>query len=274
MQYFTTDTGGITGSLNAAMHHFKACSLWRLAIPPAGKSALASVSSRHDAMKEFPSTVAADAASCAVRSGDVYCTVELLEQGRTIIWTQMTRLRTLLVSLLTRGDHAMTLMKKETSGPFLINLLRAIQKGHQESIWHTRYRRLVEDWNRTVEETQKTSYFPLSSLICEMQLQPPTSIQLPSDLRKLVKLVLALRKAVNKETGPKGNQIALIKALIRLWKDVVGSVVENLGGFALGSSRIWWYLTFLFNFLPLHAAGEYMAKGSSISLHTRHRSPR
>jgi|ERR1700692_885133 hypothetical protein len=56
-------------------------------------STTASVSYRHNIMKDFPSTLAVDAASCALRSGDVCRAVELLEQGRTIIWTQMTRLR-------------------------------------------------------------------------------------------------------------------------------------------------------------------------------------
>ncbi|KAG1729055.1 hypothetical protein EDD22DRAFT_929775, partial [Suillus occidentalis] len=30
-------------------------------------------------------------------------------------------------------------------------------------------------------------------------------------------------------------------------------------------SRIWWCPTSLFNFLPLHAAGEYRANGKSLS---------
>ncbi|KAG1736984.1 CHAT domain-containing protein [Suillus lakei] len=75
-------------------------------------SATASVSSRHSVMKDFPRTVAVDAASCALRSGDVCRAVELLEQGRTLIWTQMARLRTPLDGLQNRGDHAVTLMKK------------------------------------------------------------------------------------------------------------------------------------------------------------------
>jgi hypothetical protein len=69
-------------------------------------SATASVSSRHSAMKDFPSTLAVDAASCALRSGDVCRAVELLEQGRTIIWTQMTRFRTPLDNLLTQRSRS------------------------------------------------------------------------------------------------------------------------------------------------------------------------
>ncbi|KAG1795995.1 CHAT domain-containing protein [Suillus plorans] len=98
-----------------------------------------------------------------------------------------------------------------------------------------------------------------------MQLQPPTGIQLPTDWRKLAELVIAFLAAVGKEAGPKGNQTALIKALRELWDAVVCPVVENLEGFAGRGSRIWWCPTSLFNFLPLHAAGEYRAKGKSVS---------
>ncbi|KAG2147812.1 CHAT domain-containing protein [Suillus bovinus] len=154
---------------------------------------------------------------------------------------------------------------------------------------------IVEDWNGTVEEIRKIegfSRFLLPPLFSDLQdaarggpiivliasesschaiiiphKQPPTSIQLPTDLQKLAKLVPALRKAVGKEAGPKGNQPALIKALRELWDVVVCPVVENLDRFAPRGSRIWWCPTSLFNFLPLHAAGEYRAKGNSLSRH-------
>ncbi|KAG0697483.1 hypothetical protein DFH29DRAFT_1021985 [Suillus ampliporus] len=127
-------TGEDADSLNAAMRHLKAAAkgcLGRFTISRASKSirwvrhadqfthgteleayatsiqlldaymsATASVSSRHDIMKDFPSTLAVDAGSCALRLGDVCHAVELLEQGRTLIWTQE------------RGDHAQALMKK------------------------------------------------------------------------------------------------------------------------------------------------------------------
>lgn len=75
-------------------------------------SATASISSRHNAMKDFPRTLTVDAASCALRSGDACRAVELLEQGRTLIWTHMARLRTPLDSLKKRGGHAEALVKK------------------------------------------------------------------------------------------------------------------------------------------------------------------
>ncbi|KAG1879628.1 CHAT domain-containing protein [Suillus tomentosus] len=74
-----------------------------------------------------------------------------------------------------------------------------------------------------------------------------------------------LARYLPKEPGPRGNQPALTKALRELWDDIVCPVVENLAKFARRGSRIWWCLTSLFNFLPLHAAGEYRANGESLS---------
>ncbi|KAG1799027.1 CHAT domain-containing protein [Suillus plorans] len=242
-------------------------------------------------------TLAVDAASCALHSGDVCRAVELLEQGRTIIWTQMTRLRTPLDSLQDRGDHTVALTKKFRD---LSSLLDKPAASHPEGTprvnveaEETRYRRLVQDWNGTIEEIRKIngfSRFLLPPLFSNLQdaardgpivvliasesscnaiiiphQQPPTSIQLPANFEKLTRLVLALREAVQKDAGPKGKQPALIKGLRELWEVVVRPVVEKLGGFARRGSRIWWCPTSLFNFLPLHAAGEYRANGESLS---------
>ncbi|KAG1794498.1 CHAT domain-containing protein [Suillus variegatus] len=95
--------------------------------------------------------------------------------------------------------------------------------------------------------------------------KPPTSIQLPTDLLKLAKLVLALQQAVEKDAYSNGKQTALTKALRELWDIVICPVVDILDRFAQRGSRIWWCPMSLFNFLPLHAAGEYRAKGKSIS---------
>ncbi|KAG1744588.1 CHAT domain-containing protein [Suillus paluster] len=260
-------------------------------------SATASVSSRHHAMKDFPHTLAVDAASCALRRGDVYRAVELLEQGRTLIWTQMARFRTPLDSLQEHGDHPQALMKKFRDLCSLldkppVNVLEGMQRVDVEAET-TRYRRLVEDWNTTVGNVRKVEGFgrfllpplfsdlqdaasdgPIIALVasrfsCDAIIiphkQPPASIQLPTNLENLGKLVNALRKTVEKQTGPKETQPVLIKALRELWDDVVSPVVENLGRFARPGSRIWWCPTFVFNFLPLHAAGEYKRGGKSLS---------
>ncbi|KAG2159005.1 CHAT domain-containing protein [Suillus bovinus] len=326
-EFHGTGPGENTDSLNAAMHHFKAAAnivsagfLSRLRaslrwVLHAGQhlhgtqleayatsmqlldaymSVTASVSSRHNIMKEFPSIIVVDTASCALHSGDVGRAVELLEQGRTIIWNQMTRLRTPLDGLQTYDDHAVTLMKRFSD---LSSLLDKPPASHPEGAPKvdveaeaTRYRRLVEDWNGTVEEIRKIegfSRFLLPPLFSDLQdaardgpiimliasksscdaiiiphKQPPTSIQLPTDIQKLIKLVNTFQEAVDKETG---HQQALTGALNELWNNVVGPVVENLGGLVRLGSRIWWCPTSLFSFLPLHAAGEYRERGKFLS---------
>ncbi|KAG0691935.1 CHAT domain-containing protein [Suillus ampliporus] len=260
-------------------------------------SATASVSSRHNAMKDFPSSLAVDAASCALRRGDVCHAVELLEQGRTLIWNQMARFRTPLDNLQDRGDHAQALMKNFRD---LSSLLDKPPANHSERTSRvdveaeaTRYRRRVEDWNAAVEEIRKVegfAHFLLPPLFSDLQDaardgpiiiligsksscdaiiiphgQPPTSIQLPTNFKKLLKLVIAIQQNIDKEAGPKGTQPGLIKALREIWDDVVRPVVENLDKFARRPSRIWWCPTSFFNFLPLHAAGEYKRGGKSLS---------
>ncbi|KAG1719730.1 CHAT domain-containing protein [Suillus paluster] len=324
------DIGEDTDSLNASMHHFKAAAniltgglLYRLRASlawvrhaaqythgteleayatsmqlfDAYMSVTASVSSRHHIMKDFPITLAVDAASCALRRGDMCRAVELLEQGRTLIWTQMARFRTPLDSLQKSGDRAQVLMMKFRD---LSSLLESPHVNDSEGMQRvnveakaTRYRRLVEDWNTVVEEIRKLegfSRFLLPPLFSDLQdaacdgpiivlvasksscdaiiiwnNKPPTSIQLPTDLDKLRRLAVALQQAVHSETGPKGTQPGLIKALRELWDEVVHPVVQILHRFAGKGSRIWWCPTSLFNFLPLHAAGEYKDGGKSLS---------
>ncbi|KAG2141065.1 CHAT domain-containing protein [Suillus clintonianus] len=323
-------TGEDTDSLNAAMHHCKAAAnlvsgglqprlraslRWvrdadqyshdtqleayatSMQLLDAYMSVTASVSSRHDVMKDFPSTLAVNAASCALRSGDVCRAVELLEQGRTVIWTQMTRLRMPLDNLQERGDHAGALMKKFRD---LSSLLDTPPTNHQEGTprvdveaEESRYRRLVEDWNRVVEDIRNIegfSRFLLPPLFSDLQdaardgpivvlvtseascdaiiithKQPPTSIQLPTNWKKLLTLVSTFQQAIEKDAGPKRAQPELVKTLRTLWNDVVRPVVEHLGGCTRPGSRIWWCPTYLFNFLPLHAAGEYREHGQSLS---------
>ncbi|KAG1859843.1 TPR-like protein [Suillus subluteus] len=316
-----TVSGESTDGLNAAMHHFKAAAhvvsgsllhhlqaslRWihhasqyshgteleayatSMQLLDTYMSVTASVSSRHNTMKEFPITLAVDAASCALRSGDVHHAVELLEQGRTLIWTQMTRLHTPLDSLQTCGNHAVALMKRFRD---LISLLDKPPASHPEGTprvdveaEETQYRRLVEDWNGVIEEIWKIegfSRFLLPPLFSDLQdaardgpiivlitsksscnaiiiphKQLPTSIKLPTNLEKLQTLVDKLQCTSGE---------ALTKALVELWDNVVRLVVKNLNIFAPQGSRIWWYPMSVFNFLLLHAAGKYRKHGQFLS---------
>ncbi|KAG1847404.1 hypothetical protein F4604DRAFT_1935911 [Suillus subluteus] len=100
-------------------------------------STTASVSSRHNIMMAFPSMLAVDAASCALRSSDM-CQA-------------------------TCGDHAAALVKKFRDLSSLLDKPPANNReatsrvnAEAEEAW---YRHLVKDWNGAVEEIRKIEGF-------------------------------------------------------------------------------------------------------------------
>jgi len=157
-----------------------------------------------------------------------------------------------------------------------------------------RYTRLVDDWKAAVEEIRTLdgfSRFLLPPLFSDIQVaarggpiivllasrsscdaiivlhkHPPVSVHLATDLEKLGQLAIALQLSVRREAGPGEKQGRLIEALRELWDDVVYPVVESLRRMKVEpGSRIWWCPTLWFNFLPLHAAGEYKHRGKNLS---------
>ena len=260
-------------------------------------SATSSISSRYHTAKTFPATLAVEAASAALQCGDVCRAVELLEQGRTLIWTQMARFRTPLDTLEERDSHAEALVKRFRELSAILNKHDAEPAGGiprvKEEAEAVRYSRLVDEWNSVVEEIRKLEGFsrfmlpPLfsdlqratcdgpviiliaSKLSCDAIIvasqHSPISVPLGTSLENLLRLVTALRRTVKRETDPGENQAKLIEVLRELWADVVCPVVKNLARLAQPGSRIWWCPTLFFSFLPLHAAGEYRRGGMNLS---------
>jgi CHAT domain-containing protein len=260
-------------------------------------SATASLSSRHQAMKAFPRTLAVDAALCALHRDDVRRAVELLEQGRTLIWTQIARFRTPIDSLLGRGDHAEALMKKFRNISSLLDETPANHSDGDRKVdveaEAARYTRLVKDWNEAVEAIRKLEGFsnflhpplfsdfqdaahggpviiliaskPYCHAIIILHKEPPINVGLAINVEKVTRLANAFQLTVNKQASPLEKQAKLVEALRELWVEVVRPVVSNLGKCAKPGSRIWWCPTSFFNFMPLHAAGEYRRGGNSLA---------
>jgi CHAT domain-containing protein len=105
-----------------------------------------------------------------------------------------------------------------------------------------------------LREQQSLSAF--SDAIIIPHKQPLTNIPLPTDLEKLQILAATLQCR---------STPALTTALAELWDYIVHLVVDNLRLFAPEHSRIWWCPMSVFNFLPLHAAGEYKKDGQFLS---------
>ncbi|KAG2080442.1 CHAT domain-containing protein [Suillus cothurnatus] len=187
-------TGEDPDNMNAAMHHIKAAAnavsggpsqmaCWTPICLPQLQSHLV-----HDAMKTFPRTLAVDAASCALRSGDD----SYLDPGNTIPYTY----------------------RQPSQGV-------AITKRPSEKISRPQF-------------TPNRPPMPLVAGLSSFSLQASRiAMQSSSHIRSLRLISL------------------------ELWVEVVHPVVER--------SRIWWCPTSLFNFMPLHAAGEYSRGGKSLA---------
>ena len=138
-------------------------------------SATASVSSRHHVMKLIPPSFTVNPASIALHNGEVSRAVELLEKGRTLIWTQMARFRTPLDTLKEDNSHAKALVKRFRE---LSSILDQYPEAREETsrvkeeAEAVRYSRLVNEWSGVVEEIRKVdgfSRFMLPPLFSDLQ---------------------------------------------------------------------------------------------------------
>jgi len=156
----------------------------------------------------------------------------------------------------------------------------------------------VDEWNKAVEEIRKPEgppRFMLPPLFSDLKdaardgpiivliasksscdavivphCHPPVHVRLSTSMEKLVDLVTILQQTVKQGARPGDSQLQLIKVLRELWDDVVCLVVESLDKLPTTTPvksrpRIWWCPTSFFNFLPLHAAGEYRKDGKNLS---------
>ncbi|KIJ08545.1 hypothetical protein PAXINDRAFT_88722, partial [Paxillus involutus ATCC 200175] len=141
-------------------------------------SATASVSARHQARLNFPANLSVDAASCALRCGDICQALELLEQGRTILWNQMARFRTQLERLDVEDPHAEFLIQRFQHLSFMLNQQPANRLSTQncsklsaeaEAQLH---RDLIQEWNMVVTQIRTLkgfSRFLLPPLFSDLQ---------------------------------------------------------------------------------------------------------
>ncbi|KAF9234290.1 CHAT domain-containing protein [Melanogaster broomeanus] len=259
-------------------------------------SATTSVQSQHQAQKHFPPDLAVNAASCALRQGDICHAVELLEQGRALHWTQIARFRTSLEHLYSEDPSKEVLVRQFQNLSALLNRRAEVSFTDDKSITKVQaeeryYRNLLEQWNKVVEEIRTLkgfSCFLLPPLFADLQeaacegpiiiliasefscdaiivlyMQSPIHLPLKITLQELHDLVLQLGHHNQHPQGP--DYTVFIEVMGELWKKVIFPVVQKLKGFVRKHSRIWWCPTSVFTALPLHCAGEYKQGGQVLS---------
>ncbi|KIJ62222.1 hypothetical protein HYDPIDRAFT_30490 [Hydnomerulius pinastri MD-312] len=259
-------------------------------------SATSSVSSRHQVKKHFPPDLSVNAASCALRLGDVCRAVELLEQGRALHWAQIARFRTSLDDLHLRDPRAEMLVKRFRDLSAMLN--KPVQTSFDEGRSVTtieaeaqHYRDLVEEWNKVVEEIRTLEGFsrfllpPLfrdlreaaregpviiliaSKVLCDavivLHMQLPIRVQLQITPRELHDLARKHLSNIRHSDGPDYN--IFVEVMGSLWREAISPVVTELKKLLGKGSRIWWCPTSFFTAFPIHSAGEYACGGQVLS---------
>jgi CHAT domain-containing protein len=241
----------------------------------------------------MPRSLASDAASSAIEASNLESAVELLEQGRAILWSKMqgyrhphNQLRKMDAHLADEFDrvsrdlehHAMT-SEIESPPPGFYD--RQTEK----------HRILSKNWDEVVEQIRQIDGFnnflqavPFSSLqmaatdgpviiVNISQYRSDAIILHTSHSPVLVCLPRASPDALLQLSKDLSSALALdyngwkpiFPILRRLWDLVVSPVVDQLAILGVAEkSRIWWCPTSELCGLPLHAAGPYKSGQKSL----------
>jgi tetratricopeptide (TPR) repeat protein len=243
------------------------------------------------ATANIPRSLSPDAASAAIDVGDLKAAVELLEQGRSIMWSRMARYRHPLDQLrqinrdLADRLEALTIALEHLSlssgsGPLG-------NAGYMEpdlEVQMKRNRLLSEELEEILGKVREIEGFgnflqavPFTTLRAAAVEGPvilinisdyrsdalilhtgvddlPILVPLPKVQRRdLIDLVQQLALGVGAEC-PK----YIIPILRDLWNNIVSPVVDRLSEMGVPKrSRVWWCPTSELCALPLHAAGPY-----------------
>jgi hypothetical protein len=236
----------------------------------------------------IPKSLVSDSAAFAVSIGQLDTAIELLEQGRTLLWAKMLSYRHPLEDL-RETDRALA-DRFETIGAQLEHL--ALSFGSETAIEDSglpvsvdnminTQRRLSEQWEKVVEQirmlggnfTDFLRAVPFSTLKTAAAEGPVIVVNIseyrsdaiiirengPSTLvhltdaspEHLASLTSDLLDAQTSRSTPQ-----IVDILRRLWDMVVSSVRDELDALQVPKgTRVWWCPNSLANGLPLHAAG-------------------
>ena len=231
-------------------------------------------------LKDVTSSLAVDAFSACLRNSAPAHAVELLEQGRGVFWSQLTRLHSPLDDVTVSSPAGKTLADEFTRLALLIrNSLNSPGPDQHERLCHLNYE--LQTVVTNIRDLPGLSRFLLPSLFPDLQCaasggpviivnaskyscdvlivfvdRDPVHIPLQvtqEDVRGLSKELHILTRRAKKDNVTR--ELALF--LRKLWDLIVSPIVDCLHTTQPSQSRIWWCPTAEFSVLPLHAAGPF-----------------
>ena len=251
------------------------------------------------ATAHIPKSLASVAASAAINANELKVAVELLEQGRAILWSKMKGYRYPLDQLCqvnrqladdfeTLSVQLEHLVLSSESQP--LDHERPISLSHLE-LQMQRNCILSEEWEKLIGQIRKIEGFgnflqavPFLNLQMAAVEGPVILINISDHCSDAIiihinkpPILVALPKATPKHLIDLDEQLACALAVTRssklilpilhdLWKHIISPVCDCLTQLAvLLKSRIWWCPTSRLCALPLHAAGLYQPKTRNLS---------
>ena len=239
-------------------------------------------------LRGLTSSLAVDAFSACLREGSPTHAVELLEQGRGVFWSQLTRLRSPLDDVITSCSAGKMLADEFKQQTFFIRAALDSPSPDQ----HDRVCRLNVELQSVVtriRELPGLSRFLLPSLFSDLQqaaCEGPVIIVNASEYgcdalvvladRNPHRIPLAITKRRVRKLSKKLGTLSvltlkmvvtekLVIILRELWDKVVSPIVNFLKTVHPLQSRIWWCPTAKFSLLPLHAAGPHKEGQQNLS---------
>ncbi|KAJ7281903.1 CHAT domain-containing protein [Mycena rebaudengoi] len=236
-----------------------------------------------------PRTIALDAAAVAIGEGKLETAVELLEQGRAMLWTRLhgfrsplERLRDADAGLAARFEDAKRQLERHATAPPNTDAVDAKERALDFDRQMKTQRVLQERWDGLVGEIRRLEGFshflrpmPFAALqeaaqggpvilvnvsqyrsdaIILLHDGPPTVVPLPDVTPEGMKELNARFLKARQMDNPK----YIIVILRSMWNDVVQPIVAQLLELEVPhNTRIWWCPTSFLCGLPLHAAGMY-----------------
>jgi tetratricopeptide (TPR) repeat protein len=263
--------------------------------------ATASIESRRTALLDKhwvrqTGTLATDATSCAIARGELALAVEMSEQGRGLLWSQLSQSRTPLDALRSAGEEGRTLasnfervsaqLARSTVAPVESTMTTSRLTAEEAA---RRYRQLSKELEDIVARIRRQAGFQsflerasfeslqraavggpvilvnVSRQRCDALIvlhdAPPRLIPLPdTSLEELTTLSTRFYRMLRATSGvgeEKMREREVVVVLRTLWDTLVHPIVDELGPLIPRGARIWWCPTSKLTTLPLHAAGPY-----------------
>ncbi|KAG8967301.1 hypothetical protein FRC03_010240 [Tulasnella sp. 419] len=256
---------------------------------------VSSMTSRRELLvSSIPRSLASDAAACAIEAGRIEEAIEMLEQGRTLLWSQVGRYRTPLDAL--RESSPQLASELESLGQRLehsVVKLPGKATGKDLDAESQRYRLLSENWDRLVEKIRKLEGFqrflqptPFAALqdaasngpviiinvsnlrsdaIVIRNNHDPTIVPLPNVGAGYVDDLASQFAKVVSSAPDRTGRAKIISILRLLWDDIMGPAVACLKKMGVPErSRIWLCPTSRLVTLPLHAAGPHRGQNPNL----------